>query len=226
MDRSPQKLRDAEVWVFDLDNTLYHSSIDLFSQVALRINRFVQRRLGIDTEAATRVQREYFATYGSTLRGLMVRDGVDPHGFLEYVHDIDYGPLTRDRRLAGALARLRGRKFVFTNGSATHAAAVLRHLGLTDVFDAVFDIEAAGFVPKPRPEPYERLVERHAIEPTTAVMVEDLARNLEPAAAMGMTTLWVESRFQWAQPARDADYIDHTAEDLVAWLEAVLDAGV
>jgi putative hydrolase of the HAD superfamily len=226
MDRFPGKLRDAEVWVFDLDNTLYHSSIDLFSQVARRINLFVQRRLGIDAEAAARVQKDYFATNGSTLRGLMVRDGVDPHDFLEYVHDIDYGPLKRDGRLAGALARLSGRKLVFTNGSAAHAEAVLQRLGFTDLFAAVFDIEAAGFVPKPWPEPYERLVERHAIEPTTAVMVEDLARNLEPAASLGMTTLWVESGYQWAQPTGGGEYIDHTAEDLVAWLEAVLGVGV
>ena len=47
-------------WVFDLDNTLYPASCRLFAQVEVRIRDYVARYLGVDAEAAFRLQKTYF----------------------------------------------------------------------------------------------------------------------------------------------------------------------
>ena len=53
------------------------------------------------------------------------------------------------------------------------------------------------------------------------VMVEDIARNLEPAAKLGMTTLWVRTGTRWGNAEHDADYVHHKTDDLAAWLGKV-----
>jgi len=51
-------------------------------------------------------------------------------------------------------------------------------------------------------------------------MVEDIARNLEPAADLGMTTVWIKSDSPFGNWGADGDYIDHITDDLVDWLES------
>ncbi|MGQ9365586.1 pyrimidine 5'-nucleotidase [Azospirillum sp. ST 5-10] len=218
-------LPDVEVWIFDLDNTLYPASCNLFAQVDRRIGTFIAERFGIPFEEARTMQKRFFREHGTTLRGLMVEHDVDPVPFLDYVHAIDITPVPPSPRLDRALDRLKGRKIVYTNGSVRHAANVTERLGISRHFDAVFDIVEAGYVPKPDPRPYRDLVARHGIDPARACMVEDIARNLAPAHAMGMTTVWVKTEADWARPDRGGvgtgDHIDHEVEDLVDWLERV-----
>ena len=216
-----QQPEAATGWLFDLDNTLYPASVALFEQVSVRINRFVADYLGLDSATAYKVQKALFDEYGSTLRGLMTRNGADPKAFLDFVHDIDYAVLEPDGRLGLALAALPGRKLIFTNASAGHAQAVLERLGVADAFEAIFDIAAADYQPKPTPAIYERVVTRHGLDAATSVMVEDMARNLKPAAALGMATVWIRGDTAWALPEAGADYIDHETDDLVSWLEAL-----
>ena len=49
-------------------------------------------------------------------------------------------------------------------------------------------------------------------------MVEDISRNLEPAAELGMTTVWVRTDTHWARDVTETDHIDHIVEDLTGWL--------
>ena len=218
-------LSDVEVWIFDLDNTLYPASCNLFAQVDRRIGEFIASHFGIPFDEARALQKRYFRDHGTTLRGLMVEHDIDPVPFLDHVHAIDVTPLPPSPRLDRALARLPGRKVIYTNGSTRHAANVTERLGIGRHFDAVFDIVEAGYVPKPDPRPYRTLVERHAIDPARACMVEDIARNLAPAHAMGMTTVWVKTEADWARPDRGGvgtgSHIDHETDDLVGWLEGL-----
>ncbi len=214
----PAALRRVETWIFDLDNTLYPASCNLFEQVDRRIGEFVVAALGVDAAEARRVQKRYFHEYGTTLRGLMERHRVAPGPFLEYVHAIDVSPVQPSPALDAALARLPGRKVVFTNGSAAHADKVLTRLGVARRFDDVFDIAAADYLPKPEPAAYARLVERLAIRPRSAAMIDDLPRNLVPAAALGMVTVLVRTGAPWAEGG-EGDHIHHATDDLVAWLE-------
>jgi putative hydrolase of the HAD superfamily len=210
----------VETWIFDLDNTLYPESCRLFDQVQRRMTEFICDRLSVSPEQAAELRRSYFREHGTTLRGLMTNDKIDPHEFLAFVHDIDLACVPPDPALAAALKRLGGRKIVHTNGSTRHAQRLLDHLGLSDSFSGIVDIVAADFDPKPALAGYRLLLRRHAVAAPSALMIEDIARNLAPAAALGMTTAWLKNGLDWAAGEADGDYIHHVVDDLAGFLAA------
>ena len=210
----------AATWVFDLDNTLYPYSCRLFEQVRALIGAYVAQYLGLPEDEARVEQRRMFRAHGTTLRGMMIEHGADPNAYLAFVEDIDYGRLSARPDLGAVLARLPGRKVVFTNASARHAVA---RLHIADAFDGVFDTVAADFVPKPALATYHAMLAAFDIAPETAVMVEDMAVNLKPAAALGMTTVWLRNDFDFAKPEPGSSYVDHEVDDLVTWLREVAD---
>jgi len=191
-------LGHIDTWIFDLDNTLYQADSNLFVAIESRMTEFIAHRLDVHPGEAYTLQHFYFRTYGSTLRGLMECDGVDPDEFLNYVHDVDLTPLHPNPRLRPALLRLPGRRTVFTNGSRAHAERVLRQVGLDGLWNDIWDIHTMAFVPKPRPEAYDRIVAAGGFAPTNAAMFEDTARNLVPAKKMGMTTILIRSGSRWS----------------------------
>ena len=215
-------LRTIRTWIFDLDNTLYPASADLFSRIDARMTAYVARMLAIDEGEAFRIQKAYFHRHGTTLAGLMAEHGVDPHAFLADVHDIEMDVLERDAPLAAAIALLPGRKLVFTNGDTPYALKVLDRLGLGESFEAVHDIHAMGLVPKPDPSAYAGLCAAFGIDPTTALFAEDMARNLVPAKAIGMTTLWIDNGSEQG-PEAARDHIDFTTGNLTTWLHEILE---
>jgi putative hydrolase of the HAD superfamily len=210
----------VETWIFDLDNTLYPASSRLFDQVQARMNLFIATRFGLSHEEAAERRRRYFHEHGTTLSGLMAIDRVDPHEFLAFVHDIELAALPPDRALADALARLPGRKIVHTNGSVAHAKHLLDHLEIGHHFTGVIDIVASNFEPKPALAGYRELLRRHAVAPATALMIEDMARNLVTAAQLGMTTAWLRNTVEWAAVDAEGDHIHHVVEDLAGFLVA------
>jgi putative hydrolase of the HAD superfamily len=211
-------LAEIETWIFDLDNTLYPVSCRLFDQIHARMTRFIADRLELTPEAALAVQKTYFREHGTTLRGLMTVDRIDPEDFLAFVHEVDLSCVPRDPVLVAALSALPGRKIVHTNGSRSHAERVLDHLGITELFCGIVDIAAADYEPKPALAGYHELLRRHRVSPPTALMVEDMAKNLVPAAAMGMTTAWVHNPVDWAAAGSGGDHIHHVVEDLGRFL--------
>ena len=215
-------LVDIETWIFDLDNTLYPTSCRLFDQIHDRMTRFIVERFELSPEAALVRQKAYFREHGTTLRGLMVVDRIDPEDFLAYVHELDLACVPPDPVLAAALSALPGRKIVHTNGSTRHAERLLDHLGIAAAFCGIVDIAAAGFEPKPALAGYLELLKRHDVTPGTALMVEDIARNLIPAAALGMTTAWVRNPAEWGADGAKGDHIHHTVDDLGDFLGAAV----
>lgn len=211
----------VETWIFDLDNTLYPAGSNLFARVSSRMTEYIQAHFSLNHDEARALQRDLFRRHGTTLRGLMVEHGVEGEGFLSFVHDIDVSDIPANHALEAAIARLPGRKIIYTNGSVPHARRIMERIGVDHHFEHVFDIVAADYVPKPDPGPYEVLVARHGIDPRRAVMVEDMARNLEPAAALGMTTVWLSGTLDWAKEGAEQDYVHHVVEDLTAWLNAL-----
>lgn len=225
---TPQAFAHVETFIFDLDNTLYPPHLDLWSQIDDRMRDYISRFLSIPLDEAFRLQKHYYRTYGTSLRGLMIEHGLDAEDFLSFVHDIDHEPLDTAPRLAEALAALPGRKLVLTNGTRQHAHAVLRRLGLESHIEDSFGIIEAGFMPKPQPAVYEAFLRTHAIDPTTAAMFEDMPRNLEAPAALGMTTVLVVPdgsgeviREAWEHEGRDAPHIHHVTDNLHAFLKAI-----
>lgn len=219
-------LRDAAAWVFDLDNTLYSATNELFSQIDERMRGYIAAFLGLGLDEAYRVQKQYFHEFGTSLSGLMQRHDMDPAPFLAHVHDIDLSVLAPSPALEAALTALPGRKIIFTNASLVHAERVLNQLGVSHHFADIFDIAEARYRPKPDPEIYRSVVERFGLDPRASVMVEDMARNLVPAAELGMTTVWVRTLAEHAAWGVDDRAIDYIVDDLPVWLGAVVEGRV
>lgn len=219
-------LDHVRAWVFDLDNTLYPASSSLFPQIDVRMRQFIAQRLGLELDAAFRLQKSYYRDYGTTLRGLMLVHGIEPEDFLDYVHDIDHTVLDVAPALDAALRALPGRKLIFTNGSERHAVSVMERLGIAGNFEGIFDIKAAAFIPKPQPECYEAMLKRFGIDAPHSAMVEDIHRNLKPACDIGMTTVWVRQDnhpdFKVVQQDEDdLSHVHHITDDLVRWLAEI-----
>ena len=210
-------------WIFDLDNCLYPASAGLFDLIDERMGAYIQRLLDCDPQEARRVQKENFHAHGTTLAGLMRHHGVDPHHFLEDVHSIPLDRISRNDRLASALARLPGRRFVFTNGDEAYARRVLEAVGVHADFDGLHDIHASSYRPKPDPQSYRQMCERFGIDPERALFVEDMAANLKPAKALGMTTVWVDNGSERGSHGADPSFIDYRIGDVADWLESILE---
>lgn len=170
----PQRFAHITDWVFDLDNTLYPHHSNLFAQIDVKMTSYVQDLLKLPREEARKLQKELYLEYGTTLNGLMERHNIDPDEFLRIVHDIDYSWVQPNPKLGQAIKALPGRKFIFTNGDRGHAERTARQLGVLDEFDDIFDIVAAGLLPKPARATYDRFVDLHAIAGPNAAMFEDL----------------------------------------------------
>jgi putative hydrolase of the HAD superfamily len=215
-------LAHIDAWVFDLDNTLYPASCDLFGLIDKRMTAYVARITGLPTEEAYQLQKGYFRQHGTTLSGLIADHGVDPHHFLEDVHAIEMDVLQEDRRLIEAIARLPGRKLIFTNGDAPYARRVLERVGLSDSFEAIHDIHAMAYEPKPAAAAYASMIQAFRIDPAHALFADDMVRNLKPAKALGLTTLWIDNGSE--QAGDDSDHhIDYRTADLGHWLHDILE---
>ncbi len=213
-------LHEIETWVFDLDNTLYPASCQLFTEIEQRMAAFIMAELKLAYDAAHALRRHFYTRHGTTLRGLMNEYGIEPKRFLDHVHEIDLSAVQEDRALDAALAGLPGRKLVFTNSTVRHAERVLTRLGLTRHFAAIHDIVACDYRPKPDPAVYSDFVRRYAVEPRRAAMVEDMAKNLPPAALLGMTTIWVTGGPHGEDDGHGA-HIHHRTDALAPFLAGI-----
>ncbi len=172
--------------------------------------------LGVDQAEADRLRLHYWHTYGTTLSGLMREHGIDPEGYLVDVHDIPMHSLTPDPDLACTIRALPGRRIVYTNGCAPYAQRVLDARGLSDLFDAVYGVEHAGFLPKPERSAFDTVFGIDGLDPLTSAMFEDDARNLAAPHAMGMRTVHVA-------PERDMGlHVQYHTDDLAAFLKQLL----
>lgn len=216
------RLAHIRNWIFDLDNTLYPANINLFSQVDQRITDYIADRFGLDPVAARAKQKEYFHARGTTLAGLMDDHGTDPHDYLDYVHDVEMDVLEHNAPLVAAIARLPGRKLIFTNGDTPYARKVLDRIGLSQSFEAIHDIHATNYVPKPEPAVYEGFCAAYEIDPHASIFFEDMARNLKPAKAIGMTTVWIDNGSE-QHADQDRDFIDFTISDITGWLHEIME---
>lgn len=218
----------VNAWIFDLDNTLYPAGCNLFAEVDRRMGAFIAKHLGVPFPHARHLQKSYYRQFGTTLSGLMQVHNLDPHAFLEYVHDIDLSPVEEAPELAAAIAALPGRKLIYTNGSRRHAERVAERLGVLHLFEDICDIAACEFVPKPEADAFQRMVRRHGVAPHQAAMFEDMPHNLEAPHVLGMTTVLVHSEYPdhpaqakirtWTElPA----HIHHATDDLTGFLEGV-----
>lgn len=203
-----------DTWLFDLDNTLYPVESGFMAEIERRMTDYVEKLTGLPRPEAYALQKKYLAEHGLTLGGLIVHHGVDPKDFHALFHDLSLEALAQDADLTAALERLPGRRLIFTNADDVHAERVLAKLGLAHLFDDVFHIGSANYVPKPDPVAFQRISAAHAINPRATAFFEDSERNLAPAAELGMTTVLVGPHAK----ASTAAFVHHRVDHLAPFL--------
>ncbi len=219
---SPPPPAHITCWIFDLDNTLYAPSMGLFAQIDVKMGAYIMELTGCDATEARRIQKAYFHDHGTTLAGLMRHHGIAPDAFLAYVHDVDLSHLAPDPQLIAALERLPGQRHIFTNADADYARRVLERRGLAALFDQIIDIRATGYAPKPEQAAYDSLTRLlPGFAPTHALFVDDMTRNLRPAHAMGIRTVWLDNGSESGDRGHDAAHVDHHIDDLTHWLMGI-----
>lgn len=219
----PADFRHVEAWIFDLDHTLYTLDAAQHRAMEERICVFVQRHFGLPRDPAWEIQKRYLREYGSTLAGLVRHDGVDPDIYHDAVNDLAALSLKGDANLRAALVRLPGRRLVFTNNCGRYAAGVLKALGVDDLFETIVDAKALGYVPKPQEPAYEALLALGNFTPQRAALFDDSVRNLVPARARGMTTVWFNNgggQSHWRVEDQGL-HIDHETDDLARFLSGI-----
>jgi len=216
-----KSFNSIKFWIFDLDNTLYSGKTKVFEQVDKKMSKYISDKLNISLIEAKKIQKKYFHKYNTTLNGMIKNHKIDPDEFLEFVHDINIDFLQKDPALSKEIEKLNGKKIIFTNGSKKHAINVSKKIGIDQLFDDIFDIVDAEFIPKPMLEPYKKLVKKHKIDPKLCVLVEDIARNLKPAYEMGMKTVWVENDEPWASKFSDEDFVNFKTSNLSEFLKKI-----
>ena len=210
-------------WIFDLDNTLYSADSGIFQQVHTLMGKFVSEHLKIDINEAKELQKKYYKQHGTTLKGMMDNHGVDPDHFLSEVHRLDYSIVVPNKKLNEELENLKGRKIIYTNANRQHADDVLKRLELSHMFEEIFDIKTANYVPKPEIEPYKKIINDFSIDPSTAIMFDDIAKNLVPAKKVGFTSVWIDAGYENFSDdiANSKKFLDYEVKDISNFLNKV-----
>ncbi len=214
-----RELNKIKCWIFDLDNTLYSGQTKVFDQVDKKMSSFISNKLNISLVEAKKIQKEYFHKYSTTLSGMMKNHKIDAMEFLDFVHDVNLDFLGKNKDLEKEIAKIAGKKIIFTNGSRAHAENVTKRIGINKLFDGIFDIVESNFIPKPSIEAYKILIEKYKIEPQYCIFIEDIARNLKPAHELGMKTVWIKNDEPWAAEFSNENFVNYRIENLTNFLK-------
>ena len=216
-----KELKNIKNILFDCDGVLYQDLKAVFGQVSKRMTNYISKKLNLDIKKAKELQTKYFHKYNTSLNGLMIHHDVQPKDFLKYVHDIDLAFMDKDLVLREELINLNLKKFVFTNGSKEHVENIIKHLGIEDQFNGIFDIVDAKFHPKPEAKAFDLMVKKFKIDPKETLYIEDIAKNLSIAKVRGSATVWLINDEYWGKKESDKDYIDYKIENLSLFLKEI-----
>jgi putative hydrolase of the HAD superfamily len=199
--------------LFDLDETLYPPHAGIMGRIRELILEYICTRLELPDEEADALRQHYLDAHGTTMRGLQVNHQIDPDDYLRYVHDIPMQEyLQANDELDAVLASLPQEKVVFTNASREHAERVLDQLGVRRHFTRIVDVRDMEYESKPQPAAYQRICDLLGVRPEECLIVEDNVRNLQPAKALGMTTVLV--RDGHPGPGDGVDYAINRIEEI------------
>ena len=221
-------LKEKKYLLLDLDGVCYgsHNGYPLdkvFGMISNRMTLFIKEKLNLNDKDAKELQTNYFYKYNTSLNGLMLNHNVIGEEFLKFVHDVDISFMKEDKVMRNELEQLDMEKFIFTNGSAKHAENILTHLGVYDLFgrEKVFDIQDAGYVPKPEAKTFDKMVNKFGINPKETVYIEDIARNLSIGHERGCTTVWLINDKHFGKMDSDKDYISYKIKNLSLFLKEI-----
>lgn len=119
------------VLLLDFDHTLYPAGLPTLKAVDDRITLYIQTHLDLPFQEADQVRLRFCEEYGTTLRGLELRHGVDRDHYCDYIHAIEPAHLPPpDPALHAWLGKVPHPTYIFTNARMDWAVRGLRSMGL------------------------------------------------------------------------------------------------
>jgi len=193
---------------FDLDDTLYPPTANLWQAIKQRMNDFMRERMNIPTDEIPELREKYYLQYGTTLRGLQKHHNVDVDDFLAYVHDLPLSNyLTPNPAQRSVIASLPTRNLIFTNADIPHAQRVLTTLNLRDLFSAIVDVTTVTPYCKPMPESFAIAMKiAGETDPSRCVMIDDLRRTTRAAREAGIFSILYDG--SWSMDDADTHFTD------------------
>ena len=139
-------LSAAQVWLFDLDDTLHDAASASMPGIHVAMGEYMQRELRLSADEAQALRRRYWLRYGATLLGLVRHHGVKAAHFLHDTHRLPglEARVSGHRHDFAAIRRLPGRKLILTNAPRAYALRVLGALRIEHLFDAVISHRGHG----------------------------------------------------------------------------------
>jgi len=214
-----KNFKEFNNWLFDLDNTLYCANSGIFDQIYKRMGKFISHNLNINIQEAKVLQKKYFIENGTTLRGLMTHHNIKPKKFLKYVHDIDFSIIKHNEELNNLIKKIPGKKIIFTNADTVYVKKILKQIKLINEFDDIFDIENAGYKPKPDLITYKKLINFYSLKVDETILFDDIPKNLLTAAQLGITTVQIYNKHLDKELNGRSKKIDYISNSLTEWLQ-------
>ena len=204
---------EPKLWLIDMDDTLYSASDNMFHEMHVRMDAYIQNALGVDAETANDLRKLYWQKYGVTFYGLWYHHQIDPHDFLTMVHQIDISSISTHGKIRAAVDALPGKKVLFTNAPICYAERILSHLDLNNSFDDQYRAEemkvAGSWRPKPSAQMFRHVLANHGIKPHQACLIDDNLHNLKIAKQVGMQTVFCKGwRHHGLDVVRPMAYVD------------------
>ncbi len=214
-------LAGVSLWLFDLDNTLYDSTVRAFPEIHMRMAHYISRHLNLPLKEAENLQHTYWREFGATFLGLERLHGIDPVDFFKETHTFDIesaiAPCVSPMLLRKTLVTLPGRKAILTNGPHAYATRVLHDLGIADIFEAVLapeDVRVPGrWRCKPEKEAFTSAASFLHAPLAKTVMIDDGLKNLKAAKALNMKTIWCAGHGKLLSEKKPA-YVDYVVRDV------------
>lgn len=176
--------------IFDLDDTIYPPSSHVWDMISDRIHTYMIEKIGISHEQVSGIRNQYYQTYGTTLRGLVIHYHIDPQEYLNFVHDIPVlDRLVPDPKIKEMLQSLPHQKYIFTNSDTNHANRILNHLDIQDQFVGIIGIMDIFPSCKPMKEAFDIALKKIGHLPEECIFIDDSIKNLNQAKQLGIYTI-------------------------------------
>ncbi len=203
--RVPPDWSAIDTVCLDMDGTVLDLSFDSLFWLELLPRRWAEAH-GVPPEEAIARLRALFDAKRGTLEWYCID---------HWSEQLDFDVAALKAELSGHVRYLPGalkflgtvsgfgkRRLLTTNAHPTSLAVKGRRTGLAEHFDALVSSHEFG-VPKEDPGYWQRLAERHAVEPVRTLFVDDSPAVLEAARAAGVRTIFQLRRPDSTLPPRE-----------------------
>ena len=206
-------MNNKNLWIFDLDNTLYSPDCGMFDYLNNRINFYMIDKLNINYGDVNNLRRRYFKEYGSTMMGLIKHHNIDADEFLENIHGIDITNfLKRENDFVNFFKEIPGTKIIITNSPLFYAKNVIKVLGLESAIESIYDIKFMDYIGKPHLVSINKILSKINIDKNNTFFIDDTIENIISAKYLGFKTLYVNKE-------NSLDKIDYYKDFLIPQLK-------